>query len=58
MPTLLVYPREDLPPDLNWQTLSFYRATVPGTFVGFSWFQHWMKNDDNAIHMMLIVGKL
>jgi hypothetical protein len=32
MPTLLVYPREDLPPDLNWQILSFYRATAPGTF--------------------------
>lgn len=58
MPTLLVYPREDLPLDLNWQILSFYRTTAPGTFVGFSWFQQWMKNDDNAIHIMLVENRI
>jgi len=57
MTELLVYPREELPPDLNWQILSFIRITAPDTFVGFDWFRYWMattEDNDHAIHVILV----
>ena len=55
MPKLLIYPRTELPPELNWQIISYIRATAPDALNGFDWWKYWMSEDgnDHSHHMIL-----
>ena len=56
MPELLIYPREELPPELNWQIISFLRIRAPDTFAGFDWLKYWAGDEENdhSHHIVLV----
>ena len=56
MPELLMYPRTRLPPELEWQIISFMRIESPGAFVGFDWLKYWAceEGNDHSHHLVLV----
>ena len=56
MSELLIYPRLELPPELNWQIISFMRILAPETFAGLDWLKYWTCKDgnDHSHHMVLV----
>jgi hypothetical protein len=60
MPEMLVYPRIELPPDLNWQIISFMRVLSPGSFPGFDWLKYWAceEGNDHSRHIVLVENRI